>query len=217
MTCPASKRTTRPRATRTSVAAAGSPPKTSLPARARRGGGVCPSRRAGGAPAKPRPARARRRRALSPSRLPADVRQTCGLLAPVTPTPPAVTALLKLADIIGPLPPYDEFLRQHPAPPGAGKDGRSLRRPALCRRTGPGSSGRASARGHHVRRWSGRISVFLEGQEATDAAACRSPSPWSCSGCQRRAPLWRCRADLPCRADAWATPVPVALLLMNFP
>src|SRR3954447_13973862 len=98
MTCPASKRTTRPRARRTSVAAAGSPPKMSLHARARRS------------------------RALSPSRPPADVRRTCGLLAPVTPTPPAVVALLKLTGIIGPPPPQDEFLRQHPAPSRAGKD-----------------------------------------------------------------------------------------------
>src|SRR4051794_2338652 len=59
MTCPASKRTTRPRATRTPVAAAGSPPKTSLHARARR------------------------RWAPSPSRLPADVRRTGDPLASV--------------------------------------------------------------------------------------------------------------------------------------
>src|SRR3954453_2675047 len=76
MTCPASKRTTRPRATRTSVAAAGSPPKTSLHARARRS------------------------RAPSPSRLPADGRRTSDPLASVI-LPQVAPAPPRPAGIVG--------------------------------------------------------------------------------------------------------------------
>src|SRR4051794_6894386 len=68
-------------------------------------------------------ARARRSRALSPSRPPADVRRTCGLLAPVTPTPPAVVALLKLTGIIGPPPPRTSSFGSPPPRQGPARTG----------------------------------------------------------------------------------------------